>query len=66
MPSRVLLCPPTYFEVRDRKNPYMKLGVDRVKAQQQWEALCHAFRSAGLSVEFISPVKDLEDMVFCR
>lgn len=64
MPSRVLLCPPTYFEVRDRKNPYMRLGVDRIKAQKQWEALCEAFRSAGLNLEFIPPVKDLEDMVF--
>src|SRR5215813_1175449 len=64
MPSRVLLCPPTYFEVRDRKNPYMRLSVDLTKAQQQWDALCQAFRSAGLELEFIKPVKDLEDMVF--
>ena len=64
MPSRVLLCPPTYFEVRDRKNPYMRTPIDRKKAQAQWEALCQAFRSAGLEVEFIAPVKGLEDMVF--
>jgi len=64
MPSRVLLCSPTYFEVRDRKNPYMRLSVDLTKAQQQWDALCQAFRSAGLELEFIKPVKDLEDMVF--
>jgi arginine dihydrolase len=64
MPSRVLLCPPTYFEVRDRKNPYMRLPVDRAKAQAQWEALCQALRFAALELEFITPVKDLEDMVF--
>jgi N-dimethylarginine dimethylaminohydrolase len=64
MPSRVLLCPPTYFEVRDRKNPYMRSAIDRNKAQAQWQALCHAFRSAGLELEFIAPVKGLEDMVF--
>jgi arginine dihydrolase len=64
MPSRVLLCPPTYFEVRDRKNPYMRLAVDRLKAQQQWDCLCAALHASGLEVNLIPPVKDLEDMVF--
>jgi N-dimethylarginine dimethylaminohydrolase len=64
MPRRVLLCPPTYFEVRDRKNPYMREPIDRLKAQRQWEALCDSLRQAGLEVETIAPVKNLEDMVF--
>jgi N-dimethylarginine dimethylaminohydrolase len=64
MPSRVLLCPPTYFEVRDRKNPYMRQPVDHAKAQYQWETLCDAFRSVGFKLEFIAPIRDLEDMVF--
>jgi len=64
MPSRVLLCPPTYFEVRDRKNPYMRVAVDRALASSQWQKLCQSFRSVGLEVELIEPVKDLEDMVF--
>ena len=66
MIRRVLLCPPTYFEVRDVKNPYMKDGaaIDHAKAQQQWEALRSALKSSGVEVETIDPVKDLEDMVF--
>jgi N-dimethylarginine dimethylaminohydrolase len=66
MIRRVLLCPPTYFEVRDVKNPYMKNGVavDHAKARQQWETLRDALQSAGVEVETIDPVKDLEDMVF--
>ena len=60
----VLLCPPTYFEVRDRKNPYMRTPIDRDKAQRQWEELRMALREAGLRVETIEPVPDLEDMVF--
>src|SRR5947207_334894 len=64
MPSQVLLCPPTYFEVRDRKNPYMRVPVDRNKAQRQWDAFCAVLRGTGLQVNFIDPVKDLEDMVF--
>jgi N-dimethylarginine dimethylaminohydrolase len=66
MASRVLLCPPIYFEVREVKNPYMRglLAVDPVRAQQQWDAVCEAFRAAGLVVELIDPVPGLEDMVF--
>jgi N-dimethylarginine dimethylaminohydrolase len=66
MANRVLLCPPTFFEVREVKNPYMRglLPVDPVRAQHQWDAVCEAFRSAGFEVELIDPVPELEDMVF--
>jgi arginine dihydrolase len=60
----VLLCPPTYFEVRDRKNPYMRAPIDHDRAQRQWEELRLALQEAGLQVETIEPVRDLEDMVF--
>jgi N-dimethylarginine dimethylaminohydrolase len=40
------------------------VAVDRSKARQQWEALRSALKSAGVEVETIDPVKDLEDMVF--
>ena len=62
----VLLCPPTYFEVIDMKNPYM-LGespVDKSKAQAQWDALRTALEKAGVEVETIDPIPELEDMVF--
>jgi arginine dihydrolase len=64
--TRVLFCPPTYFEVREVKNPYMRglLPVDRVLAQHQWDAVCEAFRAAGYTAELIDPVPGLEDMVF--
>ncbi len=66
MASRVLLCPPTYFEVREVKNPYMRglLAVDPVRAQHQWDGVCAAFRAAGCAVELIEAIPDLEDMVF--
>jgi len=64
MSRSVLLCPPTYFEVRDQKNPHMRGTVDREKAQRQWESLREALLKAGLQVETIAPVKGLEDMVF--
>lgn len=66
MAKRVLLCPPAYFDVVDQKNPYMsqKLPVDRLKAQEQWQALCSAFEQTGCQVETIPPAPGLEDMVF--
>jgi N-dimethylarginine dimethylaminohydrolase len=66
MPTRVLLCPPAYFDVVDQKNPYMsgKAAVDREKAERQWQALYSALEKAGCQVETIAPAPDLEDMVF--
>jgi N-dimethylarginine dimethylaminohydrolase len=64
MAKSVLMCPPTFFDVRVRKNPYMGLPIDRVRAQEQWEGLRRALQEAGVVVETVDPVQDLEDMVF--
>jgi N-dimethylarginine dimethylaminohydrolase len=66
MVKRVLLCPPEYFDVVDRKNPFMVegLSVDREKALKQWQALRTALEQAGCVIEIIDPVARLEDMVF--
>jgi N-dimethylarginine dimethylaminohydrolase len=66
MPKRVLLCPPTYFDVVDQKNPYMSgdSPVDHGKARTQWQALCSALQNSGCEIETIEPAPDLEDMVF--
>lgn len=64
MPRSVLMCPPTFFDVREPKNPHMGLPIDRVRAQHEWENLRRSLQEAGLKVELIDPVKDLDDMVF--
>jgi len=64
MPKAALMCPPTFFDVREPKNPHMGRAIDRVLAQHQWENLRQALTQAGVSVELIDPVKDLDDMVF--
>lgn len=64
MPKTALLCPPTFFDVREPKNPYMGSAVDRVRAQQQWENLVRSLEDSGVKVEVIEPVRDLDDMVF--
>jgi N-dimethylarginine dimethylaminohydrolase len=66
MAKHVLLCPPAYFDVVDRKNSYMseKAAIDREKAQRQWQALRSALEQAGCQIETIAPCPGLEDMVF--
>lgn len=64
---KMLMCPPTYFEVKDAKNEFMSGnigGVDRDKAREQWHALKATFEKCGFSVELIEPGAGLEDMVF--
>ncbi len=63
---KVLLCPPTFFDVVDQKNPYMlkNSAVDRVIARSQWENLSTVLRQNGCEIETIDPVEGLEDMVF--
>lgn len=64
MPKTALMCPPTFFDVREPKNPYMGRPIDPAKAQRQWEGLRRALEDAGVRVELIDPVKELDDMVF--
>jgi len=66
--NRALFCPPTYFEIRDVKNPFMRDAgpVDKAKALEQWEALRGAFEQAEVATEIIPAVPDLEDMVFAN
>jgi N-dimethylarginine dimethylaminohydrolase len=65
-PRAVLLCPPDHFDVVDRKNPFMDATrpVDRAAARAEWEALCDAFRDAGMEIELVAPTPGCEDMVF--
>ena len=55
MAKRVLLCPPTYFDVVDQKNPYMsgESPVDHAKARSQWQTLRSALEQSGCEVETI-------------
>lgn len=61
-----LMCPPTYFDVTYRINPWMhpEGPVDRRLALQQWTALRQAFVDSGHGVDVIEPIEGLPDMVF--
>lgn len=63
----ILMCEPTYFDVIDVKNSFMKgnqNAVDKRLALSQWKSLKEALSNIGVSVETISGAEHLEDMVF--
>lgn len=62
----MLLCPPTYFDIRYEINPWMRLGeqVDRERALRQWSDLRATLERLGVRVETIEPHPDYPDMVF--
>jgi N-dimethylarginine dimethylaminohydrolase len=60
------MCPPTFFDVSYRINPWMHPDerVSRTRALQQWTTLRQAFVDAGHAVDVIEPIEGLPDMVF--
>lgn len=64
--SRYLMCPPTYFAVRYRINPWMQPDrpVNGVRACVQWATLRRHLVAAGHDVDVVEPQPGLPDMVF--
>jgi N-dimethylarginine dimethylaminohydrolase len=58
------MCPPSFFDVKEVKNPYMGQPINRKTALQQWKTLCRALEESGVKIETIEPMPALEDMVF--
>src|SRR4051794_35616974 len=63
---RILMCPPEHFGIEYEINPWMhvEIGSDSERARSQWNALAEALRALGVSVELLTPVKGLPDLVF--
>jgi N-dimethylarginine dimethylaminohydrolase len=63
---RYLLCPPEHFTVAYEINPYMHVQVhpDPGRAMEEFEGLVHALESVGATVELLTPVEGLPDLVF--
>lgn len=67
MPKRILMCPPTYFDIEYEINVWMKQTEQPTDqtASQQWERLRQIYADKlGWEIETIEPVKGLPDMVF--
>jgi N-dimethylarginine dimethylaminohydrolase len=63
---RYLMCPPTYFTVRYRINPWMQPDepVDTGRAVAQWERLRAQLIEFGHEVALMTPRRELPDLVF--
>jgi ornithine--oxo-acid transaminase len=63
---RYLMCPPTHFDVTYAINPWMDvtIGVDRDRAQRQWDDLVATYRAAGAEIEVLDGQPGLPDLVF--
>lgn len=66
-PRHYLMCPPTYFTVEYRINPWMNSEgppVDVALAMRQWQNLVEVYRGLGHRVSLLDAVAGLPDMVF--
>ena len=63
---RILMCPPTYYGIHYEINPWMKTErqADHALAQEQWRALRGHLVAAGATIEELTPVEGLPDLVF--
>jgi N-dimethylarginine dimethylaminohydrolase len=61
-----LMCPPEYFAVQYKINPWMNPDrpVDAALAMRQWQRLSEVYRGLGHTVRTITPEPGLPDMVF--
>ena len=67
MTTRLLMCPPTHYEVAYDINPWMTRNVGHATAQahRQWERLVEVLRCAGdVTIECIESQSGVPDLVF--
>ncbi len=65
--SRLLVCPPDYFQIDYEINPWMRRAnaVDSTRAVSQWHALMEILsHDVGAGIEQMQPLEGLPDMVF--
>jgi N-dimethylarginine dimethylaminohydrolase len=64
--KKVLLCPPTHFDVEYEINPWMHKEVrpDKKKAMEAYTQIKAKYRELGVEVHEIPQVKGLPDMVY--
>lgn len=72
IPSKILLCTPEYFDIKETKNVHTKKGavIDKPLAAQQWNELKKTYQNLTEkkvidSLKIMTGWRDCEDMVFC-
>lgn len=63
---RILMCPPDFYGIEYEINPWMSRsrGSDRSLAAQQWDGLVAILKELGATVELMTAVPGLPDLVF--
>ena len=63
---RILMCPPDFFGIEYEINPWMSRArqSDRAEAIRQWQALVAVLSNAGATIETLTPIAGLPDLVF--
>jgi len=67
MPKKILMCPPTYFDIEYEINAWMHEDnqVNPAEATKQWQALHDIYsKQLGWDIQLINPIEHLPDMVF--
>jgi N-dimethylarginine dimethylaminohydrolase len=64
--KKVLICPPTYYDIRYSINPWMKVGeaIDRDKLQRTYEEIKRIYQNLGVEIHEITPDPELPDMCY--
>ncbi|WP_145442367.1 dimethylarginine dimethylaminohydrolase family protein [Gimesia chilikensis] len=62
----ILMCPPDYYGIEYEINPWMSRSQQSnlEVARQQWESLYALLQKLNASIELMTPVKGLPDLVF--
>jgi N-dimethylarginine dimethylaminohydrolase len=60
------MCPPDFYGIHYEINPWMSTArqSDHALAQEQWRALQELLLKLGVTVELVTPVEGLPDLVF--
>lgn len=64
--KKLLLCPPTFYDIRYEINPWMDVDnrIDKTKAQEEYNTLTYAYDQLGIAYDELGCVEELPDQVF--
>jgi N-dimethylarginine dimethylaminohydrolase len=64
--AEILMCPPDYFGIEYEINPWMnvKVGANPELARTQWQGLVSLLRDLSVTIDLMTPVPGLPDLVF--
>ncbi len=64
--KKLLLCPPTFYDIRYEINPWMDINnkIDRQKAQEEYNTLTYALSQLGIEYDELGCNEELPDQVF--